>query len=441
MILEARRHERGLGLLDESKLLSGGYAFRELEGLPEDDREALLAAAAGLFLDRHLAFRESLEDRSVLIAPALINQKRPQKEAHGLIDGHSYRITGSVENVYASLVAQLGYTNEFERDQHRWQKHAQFGIEAEQICGFEQTREDSGEIEIALYYGAKTPDEKRSRFQTTFERFLSKQTVEVERIPMVACGKCNERQPRATVLRKIDDKAKKFFCNNFGNGIATPAVSKIGEAPPAEAKIADAEVAVADRRTAFEQALVWIKAYRRDKGKSEERPSCFISYAWGVAEHEKWVVTLARDLRKADVGVILDRWHSPPGSDINRFIEQINSAEYVIAVGTAAYLKKYKAKDRDAVVNAEIVLINSRLRSFSRRETIRPVLLEGTQKTSYPPLFESIVACEFLEKEKYFSELFLLVMSIHGIPFDHPRVEEFIDKMGPSRHQASVARA
>ena len=441
MILEARRHERGLGLLDESKLLSGGYGFRELDGLPDDDREALLDAAAGLFLDRHLAFRETLEDRSVLVAPALINQKRPQKEARGLIEGHAYRISGSVENVYASLVVQLGYTDEFERDQHRWQKHAQFGVDAEQICGFEQTREDSGEIEIALYYGANTPDEKCSRFQTTFERFLSKQTVEVERIPTVACGKCNERQPRATVLQKIDSNAEKFFCNNCGNGINTPAVSKIGEAPPAEAKIADAQVAVADRRTAFEEALVWIKALRRDQGKSEERPSCFISYAWGVAEHEKWVVTLARDLRKADVAVILDRWDSPPGTAIQRFIKKITSADYVVAVGTPAYLTKYESEDRDAVVNAEVVLIESRLRKASRRETIRPVLLEGTQETSYPPMFDGIVACEFLEKEKYFSELFLLVMSIHKIPFDHPRVEEFIEKMGPRDHQLSPPRA
>ena len=82
-------------------------------------------------------------------------------------------------------------------------------------------------------------------------------------------------------------------------------------------------------------------------------------------------------------------------------------------------------------MNAEILLMNSRLRKPSRRETIRPALLEGTQETSYPPIFESIVACEFHGKEKYFSELFLLVMSIHKIPFDHPRVEEFIDKMAP----------
>ena len=56
-------------------------------------------------------------------------------------------------------------------------------------------------------------------------------------------------------------------------------------------------------------------------------------------------------------------------------------------------------------------------------------------------MFDGIITSSFLEKEQYFSELFRLILSIHKIPFDHPRVEEFIDKMGPSRHQASVARA
>ncbi len=258
---------------------------------------------------------------------------------------------------------------------------------------------------------------------------------------MVACGKCGERQPRATVLQKIDANAEKFCCNNCGNGIDTPAVSKIGEAPPAEAKIADAEVAVADRRTAFEEALVWIKAYRRDQGKSEERPSCFISYAWGVAEHEKWVVTLARDLRKADVGVILDRWDCPEGSTLAPFVELIDSAKIVVAVGTPLYLEKHRAEDRDPIVGAEIMLISNRLVEKSRRGGIRPLLLSGTRKKCFPPLFQGIVASDFRKQEEYFMRLFRLILSIHEIPFDHPRVEEFIDKMGPSRHQVSVARA
>ncbi len=432
IVLEARRHARGLGLLDEAKLLAGGYSFPELEGLPEDDREALLDAAASLFLDRHLAFRESVNDRTVLIAPALINEKRPSDAAAGLIDGDSYRISGAIENVYASLVVQLGYTEEFERDQHRWQKHAQFGVAEKQICGFSQTREDAGEIEIALYSSADVLEDTLSRFQTTFERFLRRQKVEVDRIPSVACPGCKARQRRSIVLESIDSKAAKFFCSKCGFGISTPSLSKIGEAPSDQAQAADAAVATSDRRTAFEEALVWVKAFRRDRGDGEKRPSCFISYAWGVPDHERWVLTLARDLQKSDVEAVFDKWHCPPGSDRHRFVQRIVETDYVAAVGTPLYLEKYNGADR--VVEAEITLmIDDRLMKRSRRASVLPLLLKGSPESCFPPLFRNNVASDFNEREEYFLKLFELILSMHKIPFDHPRVEEFVQKMSPSR--------
>ena len=84
-VLEARRHPQGLGLLEEDKLLAGGYGFRELEKLEEDEREALLDAAASLFLKRHIAFRETVQENSVLIAPSLINEKSPAASATGIV--------------------------------------------------------------------------------------------------------------------------------------------------------------------------------------------------------------------------------------------------------------------------------------------------------------------------------------------------------------------
>jgi WD domain, G-beta repeat/SEFIR domain len=40
-------------------------------------------------------------------------------------------------------------------------------------------------------------------------------------------------------------------------------------------------------------------------------PECFISYAWGNAEQERWVEhSLATDLLKAGVTVVLDRWET-----------------------------------------------------------------------------------------------------------------------------------
>ena len=438
-VLEARRHPQGLGLLEEDKLLAGSYGFRELEKLKEDEREALLDAAASLFLKRHLAFRETVQENSVLVAPSLINEKRPKEEAAGTSDDVSYRVSGAVENVYASLVVQLGYTDELQRDQQRWQNHAQFEIAKKQICGFRQASEGEGEIELVLYYSEAVPAKKRELFQATFERFLRRLQVDVKRIPVVDCTKCARRQPRSTVIENIEGKESSFFCSKCGTELKTPAAAKIGETAPEYVATLDEAVEVADRRTVFEEALVWVKGFRRDRGDSDKRPSCFLSYAWGEPSHEKWVLQLAKDLRNADVDVIFDRWHNTPGTSITKFVEQIEMAQFVVAVGTPQYLAKYKTKKKDPVVHAEIKLINTRLRKLSEEESIRPLLLAGTQEESFPALFEDSVHVDFRNKDDYFVRLFELILSLHNILFDHPRVDDFRERMQAERDR--VARA
>jgi hypothetical protein len=37
-------------------------------------------------------------------------------------------------------------------------------------------------------------------------------------------------------------------------------------------------------------------------------PKLFISYSWSDAEHEKWVINLATELRESGVDAILDKW-------------------------------------------------------------------------------------------------------------------------------------
>ncbi len=62
-----------------------------------------------------------------------------------------------------------------------------------------------------------------------------------------------------------------------------------------------------------------------------DRPACFISYAWGVREHEQWVEKkLARDLHNAGVEVVLDRWDNASiGSDIARFLSLLEDTQEV----------------------------------------------------------------------------------------------------------------
>jgi hypothetical protein len=118
----------------------------------------------------------------------------------------------------------------------------------------------------------------------------------------------------------------------------------------------------ADRRTSYEAAIAWVKAFRRDRGDGDAKPTSFISYAWGDPQHERWVEELADYLENADVAVIFDRWHNRPGTSISRFIESIEASNFVCPVGTPRYRLKDQAQDTDPVAQAELRLIKSKLR-------------------------------------------------------------------------------
>ena len=228
MVLEARRHPRGFGLLEEAKLLAGEYSFSELEKLDKADQGTLLNAAARLFVRQALCFRESVKDQGVLIFPSLINERAPEDAEAEQLEDVSYQVTGAVENVYASLAVQLGYTGRFFRD-HLWRNQAQFTTKEGDVCGFRQTDGHLGQIQLVIYYDHRTTTEVRSTFQSTFEWFLARhRRIEIERLPVVDCPSCKQRQERNVVLKRIKAGQPHFFCNSCGTKLQIPKATPIG---------------------------------------------------------------------------------------------------------------------------------------------------------------------------------------------------------------------
>ena len=117
-----------------------------------------------------------------------------------------------------------------------------------------------------------------------------------------------------------------------------------------------------------------VKALLRDRDRSR-KPTCFISYAWGVPEHERWVLQMAKDLRNAGIDVLLDRWHSPPGSNLDLYLERIISSDFVIPVGTPQLREKYDTRTGDPVVAAELRLVDLRINLRSMVKPFYPCCL------------------------------------------------------------------
>src|SRR3954468_4247668 len=296
-VLEARRNPKGLGALEEKRLLAGGYDFPELRDLHEGEREVLLDSAALLFLEHNVCFRETdpFQMEPYLVFPELINLKKPQEEEQTTEDGVAYTVSGPTENVFASLVVLLGYTHTFTRTA-QWQNNARYEVGDGLVCGFRQAAERDGELDFVLCFGPKVGLPVRTLFQGLFESFLGRRNLTVIRYDPVRCTKCNHFLDRSIVRQRLKDKKTFAFCNDCGEKLMLPTMAEPIQLTREVQTEVERQRRAAEQRTRFEQAVFRVRAYVAEQKITP--PESFISYAWGVPEHERWVENhLARDCR------------------------------------------------------------------------------------------------------------------------------------------------
>ena len=205
------------------------------------------------------------------------------------------------------------------------------------------------------------------------------------------------------------------FCNDCGEKIILPKADKPIHLSKQQAEEVEANRRAADQRSRFEQVLFRLKNYVTEQKIAV--PECFISYAWGDPEQERWVErSLATDLQKAGITVVLDRWENARiGASVPRFVERVEKTDRVIVVGTPLYRKKYDNNEpmRGFVVAAEGDLIGKRMiGTEAEKESVLPVLLEGTEESAFPPLLQGRVYADFRNKEAYFATMFELLLSL-----------------------------
>lgn len=437
-VLEARRNQKGLGSLEERRLLIGDYNFRELESASNDERNVLLDAVTLLFLEHNICFRETdpLTEKSYLVFPELINLRKPiLEDERPTEDGVAYAISGAIENVYASLVVLLGYTQTFTRTD-QWRNQARYEVGERLICGFRQEGEREGELDLVLYFGANVGRPVRTLFQGLFESFLARRNLNVFRYGPVRCPKCSSALERVVVRTKLRESKGFTFCNDCGEKLILQKADEPIQLTQTELSKVNEQRWFADQRTRFEQAVFQVTSYVESRKLT--RPECFVSYAWGNKDHERWVErNLAADLQKAGVGVLLDRWENERvGANVMRFVERIQQCDKVIVVGTPAYSKKYANKEpaRDFVIAAEGDLIAQRmLSSETKKESVLPVLLAGEVENSLPPWLHGRVYADFRKARDYFIAAFDLILDIYGISHGNPAVADLRESLDEAR--------
>lgn len=431
IVLQARRSLKGLGSLEEQRLLAGEYHFPELDALTDSDRAVLLDSAVARFLINNVCFRQTdpLTSRVYLVFPELINLDKPTTyDDPPVEDGAAYTTIGAVENLYASLVVLLGFTTTFTRT-NQWRDHAQYVVGDGLTCGFRVDGERAGELDFVLYFGLAVGPPIRTLFQSLFESFLARTNIRVRRHEAMICSNAHRLNP-AVVREQIAKGSSRAFCPDCGVRVhiasEDTAIVLTGEESH-DLRLERREIA---KRSRFEQAVFRLKAYvTQDRVAA---PSCFVSYAWGVPAHERWVEGLANDLVKAGIVVILDRWENARvGASVSRFVDRVATVDRTIVVGTPLYRAKYenRAPMGGYVLSAEADLVGTRMLGSEReKESILPVLLEGSVDESFPPMLRGRVHADFREPRRYEDPFFKVVLSLYAIPPQHAIVSE-IDRL------------
>ncbi|MDR3594566.1 SEFIR domain-containing protein [Clostridium sp.] len=152
-------------------------------------------------------------------------------------------------------------------------------------------------------------------------------------------------------------------------------------------------------------------------------PKTFISYSRSSEEHEKWVITLATELRESNVDVVLDKWDLKEGADKYKFMEQMVTnpeIKKVIIISDRIYAEK--ADGRSGGVGTETQIISqeiyNQLDSTSRIQKFVAVITEKDDdgKVYLPVFLKPRIYIDFTSDLNYAESFEQLVRWLYDKP-------------------------
>jgi hypothetical protein len=163
VIRSVRSHADEIGCISEDRLLAGDLDYQDMKRLPRDEEDIVLRAMHQTFIDHGLCLRENTEAGSLLVFPSYFKRERPPLDEHPA-PFVTYRFTGVLDEIYATLIVRLHHTAAFDRDQ-LWRFAADFKTPEGRRLGLKMTKvgNASGEIGGLLRYRNSGRYESRFR--------------------------------------------------------------------------------------------------------------------------------------------------------------------------------------------------------------------------------------------------------------------------------------
>lgn len=137
-----------------------------------------------------------------------------------------------------------------------------------------------------------------------------------------------------------------------------------------------------------------------------ETKKVFISYSWGIQEHQEKVRELGTRLMNDGIDVVLDQWSLKDGHDLNFFMESIvndNTINKVLIISDKNYSSK--ADNRKGGVGTEAQILTPEIYGNTKQEKFIPIVFERDEENKpYLPTFLKTRKYIDLSSEEYHEE-------------------------------------
>ena len=214
VVRKVRKHPQELGCIREDEMLTGQLDYQDFDRLPADDEAVVLRTLHETFVSRAWCLRQPCDGSALLVFPSYFRRERKDQPGHPNVLV-TYRFTGPLDDLYATLVVRLHHTEAFESDQ-LWKDAADFKTQTGQSLGLKLIREAEGTARLEVYFNPDVDENSRLVFLRYVHNHLTDHAQEVVRLRHYACvnGKCG----RAFKDQELIDEALapggtgKVFC-------------------------------------------------------------------------------------------------------------------------------------------------------------------------------------------------------------------------------------
>ena len=211
VIRKVRAHTDELGYILEEDVLAGILDFQDMNRLPKDEEDIVLRAMHQTLVDHGLCLREHTPKGALLVFPSYFKRERPELKDHPGVCV-TYRFSGPLDEIYATLVVRLHHTQTFEKDQ-LWRFAADFKTLAGKRAGLKMTKLNEGAAEITVYFEAGVPVETEAAFILYVHEHLTAKGKEVVRERHYVCPHCGAPvESRSAVRERLARGFKDILC-------------------------------------------------------------------------------------------------------------------------------------------------------------------------------------------------------------------------------------